>query len=142
LRPFEPHDSDPDSAAKYTQGAIDVSRFGYTPISTSGKQPDRDLRRAGGCAHLALRTLPAPRTGKRLPQKVSEIVIQHRALLLSIFPPDAAGMDAEQADHPTAAEEGMRLAMMTKDPDLAGCACPPQRSTSAEKTFGIRFRTH
>ena len=30
------------------------------------------------------------RTGKRLPQKVSEIVIQYRALPFSIFPPDAA----------------------------------------------------
>ena len=36
------------------------------------------------------------RTGKRLPQKVSEIVIQYRALPFSIFPPEAARMAAEQ----------------------------------------------
>ena len=65
------------------------------------------------------------RTGKRLPQKVSEIVIQFRALPFSIFPPDAAEWQPNRLIIRLQPEEGMRLEMMTKDPGPGGLRLSP-----------------
>ena len=58
------------------------------------------------------------RSGKRLPDKVSEIVIQYRPPPLSIFPPDAA----EWSPQP---EECMQLVMMTNDASPGGLRLSP-----------------
>jgi glucose-6-phosphate 1-dehydrogenase len=80
------------------------------------------------------------RTGKRLPRKVSEIVIQFRALPFSIFPSDAADWQPNSLIIRLQPEEGMRIGMMTKDPGPG----PLRLSQTGldirfEKTFGMRF---
>jgi len=80
------------------------------------------------------------RTGKRLPQKVSEIVIQFRALPFSIFPSDAAEWQPNSLIIRLQPEEGMRLGMMTKDPGPGGLRLSPTAlDIRFEKTFGMRF---
>ena len=80
------------------------------------------------------------RTGKRLPRKVSEIVIQYRALPFSIFPADAAEWQPNRLIIRLQPEEGMRLAMMTKDPGPGGLRLSPTAlDIRFEKTFGMRF---
>jgi glucose-6-phosphate 1-dehydrogenase len=80
------------------------------------------------------------RTGKRQPQKVSEIVIQYRALPFSIFPPDAAEWSPNRLIIRLQPEEGMKLEMMTKDPGPGGLRLSPTAlDIRFEKTFGIRF---
>lgn len=80
------------------------------------------------------------RTGKRLPQKVSEIVIQFRAVPFSIFPSDAAEWRPNSLIITLQPEEGMRLEMMTKDPGPGGLRLSPtELDIRFEKTFGRRF---
>jgi glucose-6-phosphate 1-dehydrogenase len=80
------------------------------------------------------------RTGKRLPQKVSEIVLQFRAHPFSIFPTDVGEVQPNRLIIRLQPEEGMRMEMMTKEPGPGGLRL---RSTgldiSFEKTFGIRY---
>jgi glucose-6-phosphate 1-dehydrogenase len=80
------------------------------------------------------------RTGKRMPQKVSEIVIQFRALPFSIFPAEAAELQANQLIIRLQPEEGMRLEMMTKEPGPGGLRLRPTGlDISFEKTFATRY---
>ena len=79
------------------------------------------------------------RTGKRLPQKVSEIVVQFRSLPFSIFPKEHT-LTANKLIIRLQPEEGMRLEMMTKDPGPGGLQLRPTGlDISYEKTFGGRF---
>ncbi len=79
------------------------------------------------------------RTGKRLPQKISEIVIQFRSVPFSIFPADGE-LAPNRLIIRLQPEEGMRLDMMTKEPGPGGLRL---RQTgldiSFEKTFGTRY---
>jgi glucose-6-phosphate 1-dehydrogenase len=80
------------------------------------------------------------RTGKRLPQKVSEIVVQYRALPFSIFPTEIAGLEPNRLVIRLQPEEGMRLEMMTKEPGPGGLRLSRTAlDISFEKTFGIRY---
>jgi glucose-6-phosphate 1-dehydrogenase len=80
------------------------------------------------------------RTGKRLPQKVSEIVVQYRALPFSIFPTEIAQLDSNRLVIRLQPEEGMRLEMMTKEPGPGGLRLTPTAlDISFEKTFGMRY---
>ena len=79
------------------------------------------------------------RTGKRLPQKVSEIVVQFRSLPFSIFPKEHT-LAANKLIIRLQPEEGMRLEMMTKDPGPGGLQLRPTGlDISYEKAFGSRF---
>ena len=74
------------------------------------------------------------RSGKRLPQKVSEIVVQFKDIPYSVFPPDAADMQANQLVIRLQPQEGMRLKMMTKDPGPGGLhVCGRRSSISASR---------
>ena len=80
------------------------------------------------------------RSGKRLPQKVSEIVVQFKDIPYSVFPPDAADMQANQLVIRLQPEEGMRLKMMTKDPGPGGLRLrPAELDISFEKAFSVRY---
>ncbi len=80
------------------------------------------------------------RTGKRLPQKVSEVVIQFRDVPISVFPRDAAEMQPNRLVIRLQPEEGMRLGMMTKDPGPGGLRLrPAELDISFEKAFSIRY---
>ena len=80
------------------------------------------------------------RTGKRLPKKVSEIVVQFRASPFSIFPVDSFGREPNRLIIRLQPEEGMKLEVMTKDPGPGGMRL---RATSLdisfEETFNRRY---
>ena len=80
------------------------------------------------------------RTGKRLPQKVSEVVIQFRDIPISVFPREAAEMQPNRLVIRLQPEEGMRLGMMTKDPGPGGLRLrPAELDISFEKAFSLRY---
>jgi glucose-6-phosphate 1-dehydrogenase len=145
LRPMEPHEvSALTVRGQYTQGAIDGKPVaGYlTDLGNNGssatetfvalKAEVRTWRWANVPFYL--------RTGKRLPQKVSEIVIQFRAQPFSIFPADAADWQPNHLIVRLQPEEGMRLEMMTKDPGPGGLRLSQTGlDLRFEKAFGMRF---
>jgi glucose-6-phosphate 1-dehydrogenase len=80
------------------------------------------------------------RTGKRLPQKVSEIVLQFRTHPFSIFPADVGDCQPNRLIIRLQPEEGMRVAMMTKEPGPGGLRLRPTGlDINFEKAFGIRY---
>ena len=80
------------------------------------------------------------RSGKRLPQKVSEIVVQFKDIPYSVFPADAADMQANQLVIRLQPQEGMRLKMMTKDPGPGGLRLrPAELDISFEEAFSVRY---
>jgi glucose-6-phosphate 1-dehydrogenase len=145
LKPLEPHEVAMHTVrGQYTQGAIDGKPVpGYLqdlgadgPSHTESfvalKAEVRTWRWSGVPFYL--------RTGKRLPSKVSEIVIQFRAPPFSIFPPEAAEWRPNSLIIRLQPEEGMRLEMMTKDPGPGGLRLSPTGlDIRFETTFGRRF---
>ncbi|MDQ1081940.1 glucose-6-phosphate dehydrogenase [Pseudoroseomonas cervicalis] len=80
------------------------------------------------------------RTGKRLPRKVSEIIIEFRTPPFSIFPREVVGMQPNRLLIRLQPEEGMRLEMMTKEPGPGGLHLRPTGlDISFEKAFGTRY---
>ncbi|CAM3873110.1 Glucose-6-phosphate 1-dehydrogenase [Roseomonas mucosa] len=80
------------------------------------------------------------RTGKRLPQKVSEIVIQFRSPPFTIFPGEAGNLEPNRLLIRLQPEEGMRLEMMTKEPGPGGLHLRPTGlDISFEKAFNSRY---
>ena len=63
------------------------------------------------------------RTGKRMPVRASEIVVQFRAIPHSIFQPDAGRIVANRLVVRLQPDEGMKLFLMAKDPGPGGCVC-------------------
>ena len=121
LRPFEPHEALTQTVrGQYTQGAIDGQPVpGYiAELDGPESQPDRDLRRAEGRgAHLALgerAVLPAHRQAAAA-EGVGDRHPVSRAAVLDL-PADAAEWTPNKLIIRLQPEEGMRLAMMTKDP--------------------------
>jgi glucose-6-phosphate 1-dehydrogenase len=145
LRPFEPHEALTQTVrGQYIQGAIDGAPVpGYIADLDGPEASQTETFVALKADVRTWRWANVPfylRTGKRLPQKVSEIVIQYRALPFSIFPPDAAEWTPNKLIIRLQPEEGMRLAMMTKDPGPGGLRLSPTAlDIRFEKTFGMRF---
>ena len=80
------------------------------------------------------------RSGKRLPQKVSEVVVQFRAVPFSIFGRDAGELTSNKLIIRLQPEEGMRLEMMTKSPGPGGLRLfPTELDISFEKAFQTRY---
>ena len=80
------------------------------------------------------------RTGKRLPQKVSEVVIQFRDVPVAVFPREAGDMQPNRLVIRLQPEEGMMLGMMSKDPGPGGLRLrPAELDISFEKAFSLRY---
>ena len=80
------------------------------------------------------------RTGKRLPQKMSEIVIQFRHSPFFVFPRSAGDLEPNKLVIRLQPEEGMRLDMMTKDPGPGGMRLRPAHlNISFEEAFQTRY---
>jgi glucose-6-phosphate 1-dehydrogenase len=60
------------------------------------------------------------RTGKRLPQRISEIVVQFRAIPHSIFGSDAGDIKPNRLIMRLQPDEGVKLRLMSKDPSPGG----------------------
>ena len=145
LRPIEPHEVPMLTVrGQYTQGAIDGQPVPGYIAELDGKETSTTETFVALKAEVRTwRWANVPfylRSGKRLPQKVSEIVIQYRAPPFSIFPPDAAQWSPNKLIIRLQPEEGIQLEMMTKDPGPGGLRLSPTAlDIRFEKTFGIRF---
>jgi len=145
LKPMDPHDiAALTIRGQYTAGAIDGQPVpGYLVDLGSDEPSSTESFVALKTEVRTLRWAKVPfylRTGKRLPSKVSEIVIQFRAVPFSIFPSEAAEWRPNSLIIRLQPEEGMRLEMMTKDPGPGGLRLSPTGlDIRFEKTFGKRF---
>ena len=145
LRPFQPHEAATLTVrGQYTQGAIDGRPVpGYLADLGSNETSDTETFVALKAEVHTWRWANVPfylRTGKRLPTKVSEIVVQFRALPFSIFPPDAAEWQPNRLIIRLQPEEGIRLEMMTKDPGPGGMRLSPTGlDIRFDAAFNIRF---
>jgi glucose-6-phosphate 1-dehydrogenase len=80
------------------------------------------------------------RTGKRMPQKVSEIVVQFRSVPFSIFPPESAELVSNRLMIRLQPEEGIKLQMMSKEPGPGGLRLRPvDLDISFEEAFSMRY---
>jgi glucose-6-phosphate 1-dehydrogenase len=145
LKPLNPHEVGHLTVrGQYAQGAIDGKPVPSYLTDLGTDEPSRTESFVALKAEVRTwRWAGVPfylRTGKRLPSKVSEIVIQFRKPPFSIFPPEAAEWRPNTLIIRLQPEEGMRLEMMTKDPGPGGLRLSPTGlDISFEKTFGKRF---
>ena len=150
LRPMEPHEVGAMTVrGQYARGAVDGKPVpGYLADlgddHSDHGEPSRTETFVALKAYVRTwRWANVPfylRTGKRLPQKVSEIVLQFRALPFSIYPSDAGDLDANRLVIRLQPQEGMRLEMMTKEPGPGGLHLRPTGlDISFEKTFRTRY---
>ncbi len=80
------------------------------------------------------------RTGKRLPTRVSEIVVQFRDVPYSPFPREIVELPANQLIIRLQPDEGIQMVVMTKDPGPGGLRLRPAKlDISFEKAFSTRF---
>lgn len=80
------------------------------------------------------------RTGKRLPRKVSEIVVHFRAQPFPLFPLEAGPRQPNRLVIRLQPEGGMRLEMMTKDPGADGLRLSPTGlDIRFDHAFGLRI---
>ena len=143
LKPIEAHDIGALTVrGQYVQGIADghavpsyVAELGApsrTETFVAVKTEVRSWRWAGVPFYL--------RTGKRLPRKISEIVVQFRAVPFSIFPRDVSDLQANKLVVRLQPDEGMRLNLMTKDPGPGGLRLRPGwLDISFEQAFGVRY---
>jgi glucose-6-phosphate 1-dehydrogenase len=145
LRPMAPHEvSQLTVRGQYAAGAVNgKSVEGYLKDLGEGRSSETETFVALKAEIRTWRWANVPfylRTGKRLPQKVSEVVIQFRDIPISVFPPEAAEMQPNRLVIRLQPEEGMRLGMMTKDPGPGGLRLrPAELDISFEKAFAIRY---
>lgn len=80
------------------------------------------------------------RTGKRLKQKHSEIVVQFRDVPHSIFPEQTYDVQPNRLTIRLQPDEGVRLSLMAKEPGPGGFSLRPvSLDLSFEETFGLRY---
>jgi glucose-6-phosphate 1-dehydrogenase len=145
LKPIAPHEvASMTVRGQYAQGAIDGKPVpGYLSDLGDEESSATETFVALKAEVKTWRWNNVPfylRTGKRLPQKVSEIVIQFRGAPFSLFPADAAEWEPNRLIIRLQPEEGMRLEMMTKDPGPGGLRLSQTGlDIRFEKTFGMRF---
>ncbi len=145
LRPMQPHEvASLTVRGQYTQGAVAGKPVpGYLADLGSDDPSGTESFVALKAEVRTWRWANVPfylRTGKRLPRKVSEIVIQFRAQPFSIFPSESAEWQPNTLIIRLQPEEGMRIGMMTKDPGPGGLRLSPTGlDIRFEKTFGMRF---
>ncbi|MEM8814752.1 MAG: glucose-6-phosphate dehydrogenase [Pseudomonadota bacterium] len=80
------------------------------------------------------------RSGKRLPAKHSEIVVQFQEVPHSIFPEQEYNVRANRLIIRLQPDEGVKLSVMAKEPGPGGFDLRPvSLDLSFEETFGIRY---
>ena len=145
LRPIAPHEVPHMTVrGQYSKGAVmgqavegyladlGPERTSRTETFVAVKAQLQNWRWAGVPFYL--------RSGKRLPQKVSEIVVQFRGTPFSVFRPEAGELSPNKLIIRLQPEEGMKLELMTKSPEPSGLhLSPTQLDISFEKAFGTRY---
>jgi glucose-6-phosphate 1-dehydrogenase len=145
LRPIAPHEvSQLTVRGQYAAGAVGGKTVdGYIKDLGEGKTSTTETFIALKLEVRTWRWANVPfylRTGKRLPQKVSEIVVQFRDIPISMFPRESADMQPNRLVIRLQPEEGIRLGLMTKDPGPGGLRLrPAELDISFEEAFSIRY---
>ena len=145
LKPIAPHDVPHVTVrGQYAQGAVNGQAV---PGYLADLGPDRHSKTETFVALKAeiqsWRWANVPfylRSGKRLPQKVSEIVVQFRRAPFSVFRGQSDELSPNKLIIRLQPEEGMKLELMTKDPGPGGLhLSPAQLDISFEKAFNTRY---
>ena len=148
LRPIAPHEVGHVTVrGQYSQGAVQGQAVPGYLADLAGGGPARTSRTetfvAVKAEILNWRWANVPfylRSGKRLPQKVSEIVVQFRGTPFSVFRRAAGDISPNKLIIRLQPEEGMKLELMTKSPEAGGLhLSPTQLDISFEKAFGTRY---
>jgi glucose-6-phosphate 1-dehydrogenase len=145
LKPIAPHDvTHVTVRGQYAQGAVNGHSVpGYLADLGPGRTSKTETFVALKAEIQSWRWANVPfylRSGKRLPQKVSEIVVQFRSAPFSVFREAAEELSPNKLIIRLQPEEGMKLELMTKNPGPGGLALSPaQLDISFEKAFGTRY---
>ena len=153
LKPIAPHEVGQVTVrGQYSQGAVGGRAVaGYiTDLNEGANEPDTPHQTSKTETFVALkaeiqswRWAGVPfylRSGKRLPEKVSEIVVQFRGAPFSVFERDAQTLAPNKLIIRLQPSEGMELELMTKNPEAAGLHLSPTRlDISFEKAFHTRY---
>ncbi len=149
LRPIAPHEVGHVTVrGQYTQGAVAGRAVpGYLADLNEGANEPRGSKTETFVALKAeiqnWRWAGVPfylRSGKRLPEKVSEIVVQFRSTPFSVFERESQSLAPNKLIIRLQPSEGMELELMTKNPEAAGLHLSPTRlDISFEKTFHTRY---
>ncbi len=149
LKPIAPHEVGHVTVrGQYAQGAVGGKSVpSYLTDLTAGANEPRTSRTETFVAIKAevqnWRWAGVPfylRSGKRLPQKVSEIVVQFRGSPFSLFRREAGELSPNKLIIRLQPEEGMKLELMTKNPEPGGLhLSPTQLDISFEQAFSTRF---
>ena len=144
LRPMSPEQIRTNTVrGQYTAGAIDGNTVsGYLEEVEGGKSSSETF------VALKLeidnwRWSNVPfyvRTGKRLPAKHSEIVVQFEDVPHSIFPEQRFALQRNRLTIRLQPDEGVRLSVMAKEPGPGGFDLRPvSLDLSFEETFGVQY---
>ena len=145
LKPIQPHDvAHVTVRGQYAQGAVNGQAVpGYLADLGPGRTSKTETFVALKAEIQSWRWANVPfylRSGKRLPQKVSEIVVQFRSAPFSVFREAAEELSPNKLIIRLQPEEGMKLELMTKNPGPGGLQLSPaQLDISFEKAFGTRY---
>ena len=145
LKPIAPHDVGHVTVrGQYAQGAVNGQAVtGYLADLGPGRTSKTETFVALKAEIQSWRWSNVPfylRSGKRLPQKVSEIVVQFRGAPFSVFREAAEDLSPNKLIIRLQPEEGMKLELMTKNPGPGGLQLSPaQLDISFEKAFGTRY---
>jgi glucose-6-phosphate 1-dehydrogenase len=145
LKPIAPHDvAHVTVRGQYAQGAVNGQSVpGYLADLGPGRISKTETFVALKAEIQSWRWANVPfylRSGKRLPQKVSEIVVQFRCAPFSVFREASEDLSPNKLIIRLQPEEGMKLELMTKNPGPGGLRLSPaQLDISFEKAFGTRY---
>ncbi len=144
LKPIAPHEvAHVTVRGQYSQGAVDGKAVpGYLADLGEGRTSRTETFVALKAEIQNWRWANVPfylRSGKRLPQKVSEIVVQFRGAPFNVFPRSRRAV-TQQADHPAAARGGHEAGADDQEPGARRPASQPhQLDISFEKAFATRY---
>ena len=147
LKPIPRHEvSQVTVRGQYSQGAVEGKSVpGYLADLGEGRTSRTETFVAIKAEIQNWRWVGVPfylRSGKRLPQKVSEIVVQFRGAPFNVFGREAAseGLSPNKLIIRLQPHEGMKLELMTKNPEPGGLhLSPTQLDISFEKAFATRY---
>ncbi len=143
LKPIAPHEISAVSVrGQYAHGAVggksvpgyieDLGHPSTTETFVALKAEIRSWRWAGVPFYL--------RSGKRLTDKVSEVVVQFRSVPYSIFPAEVGEAQPNKLVMRLQPDEGIHLDIMSKDPGPGGLRLRPTRlNISFQEAFATRY---
>ena len=145
LRPIQPHEIGSATVrGQYGAGAVNGKPVGAYLTDLGASEPSTTetfvALKAEVCTWRWANVPFYLRTGKRMPRKISEIVVQFKAQPFSLFPDSAGQRQPNRLVIRLQPEEGIRMDVMTKDPGPGGLRLSPTGlDIRFDTAFGMRF---